>query len=340
MSLNEYLFELTYPARNATTLLAIIGFAFLLGLAGLAGILGLWLLIMVVPAMCRYLVLLGQARARGAEAEPPGIEYFSLVGNFWTLFPALPFAAVGYGFWQIRVGYGQPEAMLFGFAAAAIFPAMMGVLMITQSPTQALNPVAIYRFVRETGESYWWGPLTLVAIVFIGALGLVPGILGGLYLVFAFYAVAGAVMRAPELIDDVDFDDPVEKSVEEQLAVTLRERTGVLNHAYGLASRSNRQGGLDHILAWLVEDPDPIDAWPWFFEHMLKWEQPEPALFFAQYYLHWLLERSDDVAAVKLILRCRLINDAFRPKPADRHAAVNAAERTGNTELADTLRRL
>ena len=46
----------------------------------------------------------------------------------------------------------------------------------------------------------------------------------------------------------------------------------------------------------------------------------------------------DDVAAVKLILRCRLENDGFKPLPGDRELALEAAERCQQQELARSLR--
>ena len=92
MGFNDYLRELTFPARSLGTGIALITFYLLGQLISLAGLFGVWLATMVAPALCRYLVLLAQARARGVEADAPGIEYFSLVGNGWTLFPVVPAA--------------------------------------------------------------------------------------------------------------------------------------------------------------------------------------------------------------------------------------------------------
>ena len=50
------------------------------------GLLGIWLAIATIPAFLRYLTMIAEARAQGRDAAPPGIEYFSLVGNVWTLF--------------------------------------------------------------------------------------------------------------------------------------------------------------------------------------------------------------------------------------------------------------
>ena len=344
MSVAEYFRELAFPARSLGTMISLVTFYLLGGLASFAGLLGIWLAIMVVPAMFRYLTLLAQARARGVEAEPPGIEYFSLVGNVWTLFPVLPAFAVAQGWLFLTTSYGAVAGVLFGLVAAAIVPAMMAVLMITRSPVQSLNPFALWTLLRECGSSYWYAPATL------GLLLAVPSLLSWLpnwlqsfvvlYLLFAFYAVTGAVTRHKTLIDEVHIDDPLEPDIEQQLSELAAERKSILNHAYGFVSRGNRAGGFEHIYEWLRQDPDPDEAWSWFLQQMLKWEQDEHALFFAQVYLSRLLELDDAVKATKVILRCRLVDERFRPLAEDLPAAIDAAGRCGNADLAAALKRL
>ena len=344
MTFKGYLQELSYPARNLGTIVAIVVFGLLLKLAMMAGLLGIWLFVVVLPAFMRYLVLIAQARARGRDADSPGIEYFSLVGNLWTLFAAIPILFVGMGYNWLSNEFGYALAVLFAFAAAAIVPAMMAVLVITQSPLQSLNPAALYTLVRETGSAYWYGPTTVVLVFLVAPLlSALPDtliLLAELYLLVVVYAVIGAVTRERGLIDEVDIDDAVERDPAEQVADLFRQRTAVLNHAYGFVSRGNREGGLSHIYSWLMNDPDPVAAWPWFFTQMLNWENNEHALWFAQEYIHWLLVRNEQVAAVKVMLRCRLLNERFRPRAEDLEAAVAAAESSGNRELAEALKRL
>jgi hypothetical protein len=70
---------------------------------------------------------------------------------------------------------------------------------------------------------------------------------------------------------------------------------------------------------------------------MLRWDSKDPALVFGQQFLSRLLQQQDAVAAVKLMLRCRLENEAFMPLPEDRMAAREAAEQCQNEELMRTL---
>lgn len=344
MSLGEYLRELAYPARSLGTLISLVTFYLLVQLVSAAGLIGIWLAVIVVPAMFRYLILLAQARARGIEAKTPGIEYFSPVGNWWTLFPVVPMFAAAQG-WEFFAGaYGDSAGVIFALLAAAIVPAIMAVLVITQSPVQSLNPVALLTLVRECGTVYWYAPATLVLLfVAMTILNSLPNwlrSLAELYLVFAFYAVVGAVTRHKKLIDEVYIDEPLEPDARQISSDLDRQRTSALNHAYGFVSRGNRAGGLEHVYAWLQQDPDPDYAWPWFFEQMLKWEHDEHALFFAQRYLSRLLAVDDPVKATKLMLRCKLADERFRPTLEDLPAAIDVAERCGNAELADALKRL
>ena len=72
---------------------------------------------------------------------------------------------------------------------------------------------------------------------------------------------------------------------------------------------------------------------------MLAWENPIHALFFAQHVIHDMLAHNEQIPALKLIMRCRLINEDFRPARDDLPGAIQAAENNGNTELAAVLKR-
>jgi len=71
---------------------------------------------------------------------------------------------------------------------------------------------------------------------------------------------------------------------------------------------------------------------------MLGWEQKQHALFFAQQYIHDMLAHGERVPALKVIMRCRLIDENFKPLREDVPAAIQAAENSGNNELATVLK--
>ena len=342
MSLRDYLRELAHPATSASTLIALAMFVLLVRLALAAGLFGIWLAVIVVPAFFRYLTMIAEARARGKETETPGIEFFTLGGGLWTLFPVIPVLVMAYLVSKTGETLGALPATFVALGFTALFPAMVGVLVITHSPLQSVDPRAIDRFIRGCGVAYWYAPVTAVCVVLAPTLlGFTPvwvQIVVEVYFVAAFFAVIGAVTRQSQLFDNVEIPDAIEPEAEKVLVGLHRERIKVVNHAYGFASRDNRDGALEHIYDWLVKDPDPDTAWPWFLDQMLRWENTWPALLLAQQYVGRLLEHNDKVGAVKLMLRCRLVNPDFRPLTADLPAAIAAAEACRNMELAQALR--
>ena len=343
MTFKEWLVELAYPARSSDTLIALFGFFVLLSLAGAAGILGLWLLIITIPAFFRYLTMIGEARARDADAAPPGAEFFSLVGNVWTFFPAVLAVLIIVGTMALQENVGLPAVIVFGVVRAVIYPATVAVLIITHSPLQSVNPVALYRLVTLSGAGYWYAPLTAVLVLLAAPLlGWLPNwfqTIAEMYFATAFFAVCGAVTRKESLIHAVDLPDVHAPDEELVLARLEKQRTSVLTHSYGFTSRDNRTGGLEHVYKWLREDPDPMEGWHWFFEKLLDWEIKEPALYFAQQYVKRLLVDGQQVAAVKIMMRCRLLNERWRPLAEDQQAAIDAARSCNNEELAVVLER-
>lgn len=343
MTPREFLDELAYPVRSSSTLIAIITFMLLLWLVSAAGMLGIWLAVAVVPAFLRYLTMIAEARAEGRDAAPPGIEYFSFAGSLWTLFPVIPVFIMANLVGAAEDAWGGVPAAILAAIFALPFPAHVAVLVITHSPLQSIDPRALYRFVHRCGKSYWYAPAAAMLYVVVPrlfeslphlALNFVE-----IYLLVALFAVTGAVTRGSDLFRDVELPENAEADEEKLIAGLARRRTAVLNHAYGFVSRGNRDGGLEHIYQWLVRDPDPDDAWPWFLEQMLRWEDCYPALLLAQQFLGRLLDNGDRVAAVKLMLRCRLVDETFRPLTADLAKAIEAAQACGNPDLAEALSR-
>jgi hypothetical protein len=317
-------------------------FWLLAALAGAAGFLGIWLTIIILPALFRYQLFLLEAQARGLKPQPPGVEFFSLTHGVWMLFPVVIAVAIG---WATISSYsaGGTAAMLAILAVAGlIYPAILGVLAITHSPLQSVNPVALHRFISECGISYSIAPIYLLLIAFLMPMtrDFAPSVraLVEMFFVFSFHSVIGAVIEPRGMADNVyipDADEPGEKDILDDVE---KSRVSALAHAYGFISRDNREGGFRHIFSEIEKDPDPGAAWRWYFDKMLGWEQQQHALFFAQHCIHDMLAHGERVPALKVIMRCRLIDENFKPAPEDVPAAVEAAESGGNIELAAVLK--
>lgn len=343
MKATDVVKELGYPVRDSAVLMAMLLFFGLLEFAAIGGILGLFLAFLIAPALFRYLILLLEARARGRAAEPPGIELFQWFGNSWSLFPVVPMVALVGLHLFLSNRYGLSAALAIDVAVAVAGPASLAVLAITHSPLESLRPGAIIGVIVRCGAGYWIAPAFLAAaaagFAWLAASSLSRFVLHFVifYVAFAFHALLGGILKPHRLHEELDIPAPVGPDDEQRAADLDRQRTIVLNHAYGFMSRDNRGGGLAHVYDWLERDPDPARAWRWFFEQMLKWENKDAALVFAQQYLNQLLQADLDVEAVKLMLRCRIVNPAFVPYPDDRELARQAALRCHNDDLANSL---
>lgn len=334
--------EFTYPLRNASTLVTIAALAALMLLASAAGLFGIWLYAVVAIAAFRYNMVLLEARARGVDPEPPGVEMFSLVGNLWTLFPIVHLA-IGYGLFRLG------EAVLgSGFAVAGawllVLPAMLAALAVTRSPLESLNPGTALRLIGRIGYGYWAAPAALVLAALlptlVPTLPRVVALIVDLGIGFGVAAVIGGMIRPFDFFAEVDIEAPVDIEAGKAIDRLEGARVAALSHAYGFASRGNVDGALEHIRRWVEEeDPYPGDAWPWFFGAMLKWENSYPALRLAQDYLDRLLAAGESAAALKLMLRCKYVDEGFRPHAESQEAALAAAESAGHEELVAWLRR-
>jgi hypothetical protein len=351
----EYFREFFYPLTHLAPLVSIMTLglmvAFAVQLAWIALTTNFWpalglsiaLALVATAATVRYPLLLIEARALGIEPRVPGVESFSYLSDWWSLFPAVHALK-----WIALVWYAEDIAGEFGVIVAALVamafqPAELLVLTLTRSPLESLNPLTLLRLIHRILPVYWLVPATFLFAAMLQAL--IPGwplwltVLANFFLCFCVYSVFGAMIRPYSLFDAVGIAPPVEADERKIAKYVERERGRVLNHAYGFASRGNANGALRQIARWLEEDPYPGDAWPWFFNAMLNWEDSYPALKLAQDYLDLLLQSGDTRGAVKLLLRCKHANEEFRPHAGSRDAAIAAAESVGHGDLVDWLRR-
>jgi len=306
--------------------------------------LGILVLILCLPPVFRYQMIIIEASARGKKPAVFNAEFFDWTGSLWTLFPLPVVIALLWFGATAQSSFGDAGLIAVLAFAGVFLPASLVVLAITHSPLQSLNPIAIGRLLRETGESFW------VASIYLFVLGWaavqaeqLPNIAGNfvhLFVLFSFSVVTGTLIEPFGLVDDVSIPESIEPDENKIVADLDQSRAEILDHAYGFISRGNREGGFKAIIDWIETDEDPAGAWAWFFEHMLRWEQVDHALFFGQHYVRDLFKYGDYKPALKIILRCRLINDQFRPFREDVPTAIEAAENSGNIELAEVLKRL
>jgi len=337
----DVLRAIVYPLTESTVLIPLLVFWLLVSLALWAGLFGLILLFIVIPAVFRYQMIVLEARARAATPATPDLALFNWFGKLWTLFPLFVALLLTWAIVAVAHYLGIAWAILLVLFACVFFPASVAVLAITHSPLQSLSPPALVRLWKRSAGTFWVATVFLLVACWLSAeAGSLPAMLAGLiqlFLSFAFFSLVGSLIEPYRLIEDIEIPAAPKKRGDAIVRELASTRKAVLNHAYGFISRDNRSGGFKHVFDSIDTDPDPVAAWAWYFEQMLRWEDQRPAMFFAQHYLHDQLKHGEQGSAVKLLMRCRLVDEQFRPLPGDMAAATAAADACGHAELVAVL---
>lgn len=296
-----------------------------------------------LPPLFRFQAHIVRSYANGRAPDALDAEYFSWIGNLWSLFPLLLAIGIGVASYQATAAWGVTGTWVVFIVAVAVWPASLAVLVITHSVLQAVNPIALFNIYERAGASFLVAPAYILALsLIIAELAPLPvwaaiGI--ALFMMFSVASLTGSLIAPSRLTEDVYIPEALEPD-QRQISGDLQKlREATLAHAYGFVSRDNREGGFTHLFDAIAEDPDPVGAWDWYLKSMFQWEDSVHALFFAQRYIHDALAHGEDVRALKVILRCQHENERFRPLREDVPGLIAAAERSGNTELAEVLRR-
>jgi len=305
--------------------------------------LGVIVLILVLPPLFRYQSKLVEHCAKGEAPGAFDAEFFDWIGTMWTFFP-LPLAlAFLIGGVYAGEAWGAAGSWSVITLAGVVLPACLALLAISHSPLESVNPIAITRLYRKAFSTFWIAPLYMELAVWLAiqaeTLPTPGAIFVQLVLFFSVATTTGALIHPFDLLSDVRIPDAVERDKQSIAGDIEAARETVISHAYGFISRDNRAGGFSHIVEEAGKDPDPAVAWAWYFNRMLAWENKQHAMFFAQYHVADMLDHGEDIPALKAIMRCRLIDETFRPFAEDVPRAISAAERSGNIELAAVLKR-
>jgi hypothetical protein len=305
--------------------------------------LGVLIVILSLPPMFRYISFVVEASASGKVPGAFDAEYFSWVGTGWTMFPLLLAVILGYMGLRATEAWGAAGMWAAIIVSAAIVPASLAVLAITHSALQAMNPVALIKVFKQAGAQFLLAPVYVLLLTTLtlmsGWLPLWAMVFVGVFVMLSVASLTGALIAPFRLVDNLYIPEALEPDQNRSTAELLQLRESVLAHAYGFISRNNREGGFRHLFCAIEEDPDPAAAWDWYLKSMFRWENKVHALFFAQHYIRDALAHKEDIRAVKAALRCYRENEQFRPFRDNVAALIEVAERTGNAELAEVLKR-
>lgn len=331
------------PLTELSMLLPLLMFSGLLTLGLYRLPLGILIVLLALPPLFRYQSFIVEAYAGGRVPGAFDAEYFNWVGTGWTMYPLLLAVLFGYAGVRAAGAWGEVGLWVTIVAASAIIPASLAVLAITHSALQAMNPVALFRVFEQVGAQFLVAPAYLLLLT---GMTLVPTslplwtlVFAGVFMIFSVASMTGTLIAPFRLVDNVYIPDALEPDEAKTARELVKMREAALAHAYGFISRNNREGGFQHLFSAIREERDPVAAWDWYLQSMFRWEDRVHALFFAQHYISDALAHDESVRAIKVALRCHRENARFRPFREDVPALIEAAERTGNGELAEVLRR-
>lgn len=335
--------EIVYPATHYATALPIIITWILFSLATTFGLFGMFLFLCTLFPFQAYLMRLLQARAMNRDAPAFDAEMMAFFGNPASLFPLALANIFGWTSVAVMHALGTLAGWLFVMAWGAIMPASLSILAVSRSPLESINPIAIYSFIRTTVVDYF--PMVILLEFCSGVLIRVFGsesltdipLFPVIYLVFLTYSMTGAISAKHGISEQVDIPDALPVTPEQMQKTTIIDRETVANHAYGFASRGNREGAFMHIEQHIAGENDPVEARIWFFNQMTHWDNKDTALFFAQNSLGHLMMAGADRQAMKMLSQCFHVNANFQPAMKDRGALIQLAERFGREDLLRAL---
>lgn len=352
MPLRDVVREIVLPLRDGAPLM-LMGLASVAMTAGLALlrspmllISGVILLVFMTSAFMKYATRVLAARAAGLDVPAADLTVFDYFGDVWALYPWLAWVLVtAAGLWVGRV-LGDAAVVVFALAVGAFVPAAVAAAAVTRRFTSQFRVPGLLRVMRLLGRDY---AMLLVAWLTLAALtawlrGFAPtvvAVFAGCFQTLASFNLTGAVLfRHREALDlPVRRESRVVREANAEAARRTRDRGTVLNHAYGLISRGNAVGGLQHIRTYLEREEEGADGWEWFLSAMRGWDPPTARLGLARDYLGALRHLDDGGRAVALLEECVAELPSFRPHAADREFVVGALLAHDRAALAAEMKR-
>ena len=143
MSATDILRVMLAPLREFTILAPLLMFWTLIALGIWGGVLGIFVLVLTLSPLFRFLSFVVESYANGQVPSAFDAEFFNWVGTMWTMFPLLLAILFGVATYYATQAWGSAGTWLVVVVAAGIVPASLAVLAITHSALQALNPLAL-----------------------------------------------------------------------------------------------------------------------------------------------------------------------------------------------------
>jgi hypothetical protein len=312
----------------------------------LIGVIGLTLIwVAAVPALLRYLLSLIEERALRRAPPLPDSGMFSVLSTPRRLFALVPAGLLLFFYLSMAPAMPRAAGLIAAIVAFLLLPLHAVLLALTDSPLASVNPLGMWRLLRRLLPAWLWLlPLAIVAmlswrwLMHIDASGYWLLLLG-LYWLLAFANVCGVLAARLDVAAETDIPAALQDVERRGKPLGERQQQAVLNHAYALISRGNRDGGFAHLDAHAAAADEPLLARFAFFNAMLRWDLADVALYYAQSLLPALLDAGQHAMALKVTVQCLHRNERFRPHAGDLPRLLAIAEQQGHKDVLRALSR-
>ncbi|WP_372679784.1 tetratricopeptide repeat protein [Desulfosarcina sp.] len=347
-----------YPF-SVRPLLLMLGLSAMAALLTRPGIIGLLALVAVWGITFKYAYAILQSTA-GGNLTPPALDAQTLFENFGPvvkqvgIYIAIIFAA-GMMFTKLGVAVG----VLFSILATVFLPAMIILLVTTESLIQAINPVMFVSLAVRIGWGY------LLMYFFYSILGGAPALLGRqaiqyfppimhvflftlvkIYYTFISYHLMGYVILQyhQDIGYRVDFDDFKDDETETDRAVAAADdpHGRLLNRVHQLIKDGNHEGAIAEIESEMRGQmiADPLLSERYFT--LLKMTGAKDKIGnHGLNHLDMLVRGDNKTQAVDVYLQCLTSDSEFSPKAGALFKVAGWLSETGrNKEAMSTYNKL
>lgn len=326
---------------HPTNLLMVGIFGVLIAFCLSAGFFGIFAALLMHVWVFKYCYVLVERLADGAD-EPPVMDT-DMLSPFETR-PWIQAAWLVGGGW-LSSGLGGNAGIFVGLLMLALLPATVAILGVGEAAWRIVDPITLYRVIRDLGVYYFALLIALVTGVAIGwfayrTLWTIFATMIGLWCEVAFFSLVGAIvfLRRKQLGYEPSKSPERDAARAEMERLKLRAR--MIDDVFQLVRIGKHVDATAPLALWLRDtDAEHVNKDSYFVaEQSLAWDAPLALNTIGSTLIRHLLRygRPDAALAVFEILRKKA--PFTMDSVADLRTLAEFAESKGREELAQSMR--
>jgi len=306
------------------------------------GLYGLFAAMLMQVWVFKYCFVLVERLADGAE-EPPVMDMDAL-----SPFETRPWVQAGWllGCGMISSAIGGTSGIVVGALFLALVPATVAILGFGEAAWRVLDPLTLFRVIRNLGIYYLLLLFALVAFLAIGWFACtrfwsIAAAMLILWCEVAFFSLAGAVIYLRRNQFGYEPSKSPERAAARAEMERLKLRARMVDEVFQLVRIGKHVDATAPLAFWLRDiDAEHLSKDCYFIaEQALKWEAPAAMNTIGSTLIRHLMRhgRPDAALAVFEILRTKAPNFTM-DSVSDLRTLAEFAESNGREELAQSMR--